>query len=200
MKGCLSLIIKIIIAVLVFFGLVHIGAIDFIKEKINNYQNPSQEQLIENTKDIIDLSGIGEEYSVEKNFKILKTRMIFAEHNASGQKMIIIEPKDDDILTKADLESGNFEEKLNQILSKKQYKFIKFEKLKVTKQGTMRGLNQEIPYVKITADISNLPIKSVEGIVGSAYNSEAKNLIIISVNEQGKYSQIITEAFYNKVK
>ena len=100
MKGCLSLIIKIIIAVLVFFGLVHIGAIDFIKEKINNYQNPSQEQLIENTKDIIDLSGIGEEYSVEKNFKILKTRMIFAEHNASGQKMIIIEPKDDDILTK----------------------------------------------------------------------------------------------------
>ena len=94
----------------------------------------------------------------------------------------------------------NFEEKLNQILSKKQYKFIKFEKLKVTKQGTMRGLNQEIPYVKITADISNLPIKSVEGIVGSAYNSEAKNLIIISVNEQGKYSQIITEAFYNKVK
>ena len=58
MKGCLSFIIKTIIAVLVFFGLLHIGAIDWIKDKIYEYQNPSQEKMIEQTKDVIDLSEI----------------------------------------------------------------------------------------------------------------------------------------------
>ena len=35
MKGCLSFIIKTVIAVLVFFGLLHLGVIDFIKDKIS---------------------------------------------------------------------------------------------------------------------------------------------------------------------
>ncbi|MBQ8886318.1 MAG: hypothetical protein IJY61_01275 [Candidatus Gastranaerophilales bacterium] len=48
--------------------------------------------------------------------------------------------------------------------------------------------------------VSNLPIKDVEGIVGVAELEGGKNLIIISVNEKGKYSQIITDGFYNKVK
>ena len=52
MKGCLGLIIKIIIIVLVFFGLVHLGVIDFIKNEIAKRTTVSQEQLIEKTKDI----------------------------------------------------------------------------------------------------------------------------------------------------
>ncbi len=200
MKGCLSLIIKIIIAVLVFFGLKYIGAIDFIKEKIDNYQNPSQEKILEKTKDIADLSQIGEEYVVEKNLNILKNRMIIAEHNASGQKMIIIEPRDEDIITKGDITSNNFEAKLKQILNKKQYKIIRFENLIVSKSSKMHGFNQEIPYVKVTGEITNLPFKSVEGIVGCAYSDNGKSLILISLNEKGKYSQIITDAFFNKVK
>ena len=89
MKGCLSFIIKTIIAVLVFFGLLHLGVIDFIKDKIDEHKNVSQEEMVEKTKDIIDLSQIDDEYSIDKNLKILKNRMIIAEHNASGQKMIM---------------------------------------------------------------------------------------------------------------
>ena len=53
MKGCLSVIIKTIIAILVFFGLLHLGVIDFIKEKIEEYRGTEearQEKMIDKIK------------------------------------------------------------------------------------------------------------------------------------------------------
>ncbi len=200
MKGCFSFIIKIIIAVLVFFGLQHIGVIDFIKSRINDYQNKTQEEIIDKTKDIVDLSEIDEEYTIDKNLKILKNKMIIAEHNATEQKIIMIEPNNENILTKEDINSEKLQEKIDNIINKYKYQIVKFDKIEVKKQGELEGLDQKIPYAKIEAEISNLPIKDIEGIVGVAELENGKNLIIISVNEKGKYSQIITDAFYKKVK
>lgn len=202
MKGCLSFIIKTVIAVLVFFGLLHLGVIDFIKDKIQEYrtETSSQEKMIDKTKDVVDLSEIEEEYTIDKNLKILKNRMIIAEHNASGQKMIMIEPKDGDILTKDDIKSDDIQTKLDSIVNKYKYKVVKFDKIEVVKHGSLEGLGQAIPYVKVVAQISNLPIKDMEGILGVAELEEGKNLIILSVNEKDKYSQIVADAFYKKVK
>lgn len=201
MKGCFTFIIKTIIAVLVFFGLLHLGVIDFIKDKIQEYRDvPSQEKMVENAKDIIDLSGIDDEYAIDKNLKILQNRMIVAEHNASGQKMIMIEPKNENILTKDDINSENIQKKIEDTLSKYKYQLVKFDEIKVTKKGEMSGIGQEIPYVKVSAQISNLPMKDMEGILGVASLENGKNLIVISVNEKGKYSQIIADAFYKQVK
>ena len=44
MKGCLSFIIKTVIAVLVFFGLLHLGVIDFIKDKIQEYKSETKKK------------------------------------------------------------------------------------------------------------------------------------------------------------
>jgi hypothetical protein len=202
MKGCLSLIIKLIIAVLVFIGLMHLGVIDFIKEKIDEHNNntSSQERMIEKTKDVVDLSNISDEYTIDKNLKILKNRMIIAEHNATGQKMIMIEPKKSDMLTQEDIKSSNAQEKIDTILNLYKYKLVKFDKIEVLKHGNFEGINQSIPYVKVLARISNLPVKDMEGIVGVAKVNNGKNLIVISASEKGKYSQIITDAFYKKVK
>ena len=202
MKGCLSFIIKTVIAVLVFFGLLHLGVIDFIKDKIQEYktETSSQEKMIDKTKDVVDLSEIEDEYTIDKNLKILKNRMIIAEHNASGQKMIMIEPKDSDILTKDDIKSDDIQTKLDSIVNKYKYKVVKFDKIEVVKQGSLDGLGQTVPYVKVVAQISNLPIKDMEGILGVAELGEGKNLIILSVNEKDKYSQIVADAFYKKVK
>ena len=200
MKGCLSIGIKIIIGVLVFFGLLHLGVIDFIKDKLGEFQNPSGQQVVDKTKDVVDLSAIDEEYAIDKNLKILQNRMIIAEHNATGQKMIMIEPKNENILTKDDINADNIQQKLDNIANKYKYKVVKFDRIEVTKHGKFSGINQEIPYVKIKAEISNLPIKSMEGILGVAELENGKNLIVVSVNERGKYSQIITDAFYEKVK
>ncbi len=200
MKGCLSFIIKTIIAVLVFFGLLHLGVIDFIKDKIDEHKNVSQEEMVEKTKDIIDLSQIDDEYSIDKNLKILKNRMIIAEHNASGQKMIMIEPKNENFFTKEDVKSADFEKKLQDIASKYKYKVAKIDNIKVLKKGELKGLEQEIPYAKVEVEISNLPIKDMQGIVGVAELQNGKNLIVISINEKGKYSQIIADTFYSQVK
>ena len=204
MKGCLSFIIKTVIAVLVFFGLLHLGVIDFIKDKIEEYrgnEEARQEKMVDKTKDVVDFSEIDkEEYSINKDLKLLKNRMIVAEHNSTSQKMIMIEPKNETFLTKEDITSEKIEEKINTLVDKYKYKLVKFEKIEVKKAGELDALKQKVPYVKVVGVVSNLPIKDVEGIVGVAELEGGKNLIVISVNEKGKYSQVITDGFYNKVK
>lgn len=204
MKGCLSFIIKTVIAVLVFFGLLHLGVIDFIKDKIEEYrgnEEARQEKMVDKTKDVVDFSEIDkEEYSINKDLKLLKNRMIVAEHNSTSQKMIMIEPKNETFLTKEDITSEKIEEKINTLVDKYKYKLVKFEKIEVKKAGEFDALKQKVPYVKVVGVVSNLPIKDVEGIVGVAELEGGKNLIVISVNEKGKYSQVITDGFYNKVK
>lgn len=201
MKGCFGTIIKTIIAVLVFLGLVHIGFIDFIKERIEEYRSPEKKQeLVEKAKDVIDLSEVADEYSIDKNLKFMKNRMIIAEHNASGQKMIMLEPSDENLLTKADIQSDDLQEKIDNLIKQKKIKIVKFKEVKVSKKGNLKALGQNVPYAKINAEISNLPMEDIEGIVAVAQLKEGKNLIMISLNEKGSYSQIITEAFYSKVK
>ena len=200
MKGCLSLIIKTVIAVLVFFGLMHLGVVDYVKNKIDEHKGAEQEQILDKTKDVVDLSQIDDEYSVEKNLKLLKNRMIIAEHNATGQKMIMIEPRNGDILTKDDITSDGLQEKIDSLLKKYKYQLIKFDKFEVSKKGNLSGIGQKIPYAKVNIQVSNLPVKELEGIVGVAEAENGKNLIVVSVNQKGKYSQIITDAFYKKVK
>ena len=200
MKGCLSIIIKTLIGVLVFFGLLHLGVIDFIREKIDEKTKPSQEQLIEKTKDIVDLSKIDDEYDIAKDVKILKNRMIIAEHSKTGQKMVMVEPKKDIILTKDDIKDEKVQEKIDKALLNHNHLPVKFDKIEVTQHGEFEGIGQTIPYVKVNVKVSNLPIKDIEGIVGVAELENGKNLIVISAGEKGKYSQIITNAFYEKVK
>ena len=200
MKGCLGKIVNIVIAVLVFYGLVHIGAIDFVKEKIDQKIHPSQEELIDKTKDFVDLSEVDkDEYKIEKNLKFLKNRMIVAEHNATNQQMILIEPRNEDILTQEDIKNDDIQQKLENAITKYKYQPVKFNKIEVQKHGEMNGFSQKIPYVKIYTEISNLPIKDREGIIGVAKSKDGKNIIVISVNAKGKYSQIITNAFYEKL-
>lgn len=200
MKGCLNFIIRLVIIVLVFFGLVHLGVIDFIKNKIEERNSSTQEKLVNDAKDIVDLSEIDDEYLVATNFKLLKNRMIVAEHNATSQKMIMIEPANEDILTKDDIKDEKVQDRIENALEKYKYKPVKFNKIEAVKHGEFEGLGQEIPYVRINVEIANLPVKDMEGIVGVAKLKNDKNLIVISVNEKGKYSQIITDAFFKKVK
>lgn len=197
MKGCLSLVIKLVILVLVFFGLLHLGVIDWAMEKINN--KTSQEAMIDKTKDVIDFSDIDEEYTIQKNLNLVKSRMIFAEHKATGQRFIMIQPKKDSILTKEDIEADDLQDKINQALSEKQ-QIIKIDDINITQKGEMEGIDQTIPYAKAELKISGLPIKDQQGIIAVATTKAGKDLLIIAVNEKGKYSQIITESFFSKVK
>lgn len=200
MKGCLSLIIKIIIIVLVFFGLKHLGVIDFIQEKTGAGINSALENRSGSLKEELDLSGISSEYTIEKNIKILKTGVISAQHNASGQRIIIIEPRNEDALSKQDIVEGSIKEKLADFSEKYTNNLLQFKNIQTLEQGQFHGAGQDIPFVRIEAEISNLPLKDIEGIIGVLELNGGKSIIIISFNEKNKYSQIITDAFFKDVK
>lgn len=64
----------------------------------------------------------------------------------------------------------------------------------------MKAMGQTVPYAQFQADVTNLPVKTLKGVIAVAQDDEGKSKILVSANENGKYSQIIAEQFFKKVK
>lgn len=202
--GCLKFIIKIAIVVLAVVGFKSLGGWDWMLKTFPAIQDigkrPSQEALIEKTKDVADFSKIPDEYEISKSANVLGYKAVIAEHDATGQKMVVINPNKNLNITKQDFKNGNLEKKINKINEKLSYQYIHVKNFKITKQGTMQTMGQTVPYAQFTADVTNLPIKEVKGIISIANDKNGKDKIILSANQDNKYSQIITEQFFKKVK
>ncbi len=199
MKGCFGLIIKIAIVILAYIGFQTIGGVDFVKEQFDKWNHPSQDVLQEKAKKIADLSNINDEYIIDKTASVMDYHFVLAEHKATGQKIMLVDPKKEDILTKEDFKTGEVDEKIKGLNDKFQYQLIRLENLKITKKGQIHTLDQTVPYVKFEADTVNLPIGHISGIIGVAQKDD-KNIILASMNKSDKYSQIITESFFKQVK
>ena len=61
-------------------------------------------------------------------------------------------------------------------------------------------MGQTVPYALFEADVTNLPVKKIKGMISVATDKEGKNKIIVSANEGNKYSQIIAQEFFKNVK
>ena len=64
----------------------------------------------------------------------------------------------------------------------------------------MTSYGREVPYVKFEAKIKKLPIGDVAGIVAVAKNKDGEPRLLISANEKNKYSQLISDEFFKKIK
>lgn len=64
----------------------------------------------------------------------------------------------------------------------------------------MKTMGQNAPYALFEAEVTNLPVKKLKGMICVAKDKEGKNKIIVSANDGGKYSQIISEQFFKNVK
>ena len=203
MKGCLSNIIKLIIFTFAVIGFMAIGGGDFIKTHFKDFNmfKKSQETLMEKANKIADFNNINtEEYEISKTANFMGYKTVIAEHNASGQRFFIVDSGKENLISKADFEDDKIDEKINLLKKKLEKQHIRFEDVKITKKSTMYGMGQTIPYVKIEAIPSNMPtVKKVSGIIG-AYEKDGKSDVILSVNTDNKYSQIITEQFFKDVK
>lgn len=197
--GCLKFIIQVAVVVLAIIGFKAIGGLDFIKN-INFFEKPSQEVLIEKSKGVADFTKISDEYEIDRTADLLGYKAVLAEHKASGQKLAILNPSKKVLLTKKDFSDGSVKKKLNNLNEKLAYQYIRLENFNVVKQGTFSSMGQSIPYVKYEAEVTNLPIKKIEGIIGVAEDDDKNTKILLSASQSGKYSQIITEQFFNKVK
>ena len=197
--GCLKKILQIIILALALIGFVSIGGKEFLIEQYNKYFSMSQTHTLERARKLGDFTQISEEFSIDKAATAFGYQGVLAEHNASGQKMIIIGAEKNKILTTEDFQNGNVEEKVNDLINKVKYQSVQVEDFTIIKQGTMTAYGKKVPYIRFSAKINKLPIGTVGGII-SAVDMDEKSRMLISLNENKKYSQLITDEFFKKVR
>ena len=201
--GCLKLIIKLAIVILAIIGFKAIGGWDWCVKnfpKLHFGEKPTQEVLIQKSRDVADLSKIPDEYEISKSANVLGYRAVIANHDASGQKLAVVNENKNLKLTKEDFKNGQLKKKIDGINKKLEYQYVHIENFKILKQGTMHAMGQTVPYALFEADVTNLPVKKIKGMISVATDKEGKNKIIVSANEGNKYSQIIAQEFFKNVK
>ena len=198
--GCLKNILRAIMLTLAIVGFLSLGGKEFVTNLVNNYFNPSKDVMLERAQKVGDFTHINDEFEIEKAAGIMGYNAVVAEHKASGQKMFVVDSGDKTILSVEDIESDKVEEKLRKALSKVKYQAVSIEDLKVTKHGTMKSYGKEVPYVKFEARVKKLPIGDIGGIVSVAQTKAGEERLLISVSEKNKYSQLISDEFFKKIK
>lgn len=198
--GCLKNLIRAVILTLAVVGFLSLGGKEWVMKYASQWFNPSQETMLERAKKVGDFSVINEEFELEKATGMFGYNGVAAEHKASGQKFIVIDSNKKPLLTKEDLVSDGIEDKLKSVISKVKYQAIAVEDLQVTKRGTMVSYGKTIPYVRFNAKISKLPIGDVSGIISVAETKDGENRLLISANEKSKFSQLIADEFFKKIK
>ena len=198
--GCLKNILRAIVIVLAVVGFMSLGGRELVGSFVNNFFNPPQDEILERAKKVGDFSNISEEFELEKAAGILGYNAVVAEHKASGQKMFVVDSNKKDLLTADDIKSEDVEEKLKKTISKVKYQALSVDDLQVTKHGTMSSYGKEIHYVRFEARIKKLPIGDVGGIVAVAQTKDGEPRLLISANEKNKYSQLISDEFFKKIK
>lgn len=198
--GCLRNIFRAVLLTLALVGFLSLGGKELVTGLVNNYFNPSKDVMLERAQKVGDFSKINDEFEIEKAAGIMGYNAVVAEHKASGQKMFVVDSGDKAVLTVEDIKSDKAEEKLQKALSKIKYQAVSVENLKVTKHGTMNSYGKEVPYVKFEARVKKLPIADVGGIVSVAQIKDGEQRLLISVSEKNKYSQLISDEFFRKIR
>jgi len=198
--GCLKKILQIVVLALALIGFISIGGKDFIIAQYEKYMGNSKEAVMERASKVGDFSNISEEYTIDKAASAFGYQGVLAEHDASGQKLIIVNTGKKPIVTSQDFKDGTVDEKLQDFIRKFKYQSLQVDDFTITRQGTMNAYNQEVPYVRFTAKINKLPIGQVGGIISAVDTGSNESKVLISLNENKKYSQLITNEFFKQVK
>lgn len=205
--GCLKNIFKAVLLVLAFIGVTSMIGKDQVTTYVNDvtkqvteFFNPPQNVMLERAKKVGDFSKVGDEFEIDKAASALGYNGVLAEHKATGQKMIIVDSGKKPILTPQDFKDGTVNQKLQDLTKKLKYQFVNIQDLKITKKGYIKTFGKKAPYVKFEAKANKLPVGEIAGIVSAVETKSGETKTIVSVNEKGKYSQIIAEDFFKKVR
>jgi len=197
-------IIKTLFMLVVFIfaviGFMSVGGDKLIEDGLSKFITQSKDARLERTKTVGDFTGISDEFEVDKAVKLFGYTAVISEHNATGQKLLVLEPGKNKILTEAEISSGDLADKIHNMSKKLSYK-VRVSELKITGRGNMYSYGKVIPYAKFVAKVEKLPIKDLEGIIAAVDDVQNGNgRMIIAVNEKGKYSQLISDGFFRKIK
>jgi len=200
MMGCFKNIIKAIILVLAVIGFTSLGGKDYVMKYVNDFVNPPQDIMMERAKNVGDFSRIGEEFEIDKAASALGYNGVLAEHKSTGQKMIVVDSGKKPLLTPEDFEDKTVDKKLQDLTEKFKYQYVNIEGLKITKRGHLRAFGKRAPYVRFEATANKLPIGDIKGMVSAVKTPSGEIRVLVSANEKDKYSQLIAEDFFKKIK
>ena len=189
--GCIRKIFQILILALALVGFMSIGGKDFIVQQYENYFGNSKESTMDRASKLGDFSALSDEFEIDKAASAFGYKGVLAEHNASGQKMLIIDSGKKPILTEDDFENDRVDEKINALIRKFKYQSLQVDDFTITKKGTMHAYGEKV---------HKLPLGTVGGIISAIDISPEESRMLISLNENKKYSQLITNEFFSKVK
>ena len=150
-------------------------------------------------KDVGDFSQINNEFKIDKAVNLLGYKTVVAKHENSGQKMIIIDSGKRTLLKESDLTEIMIKERLNEMCKKLKYENVIIENIKLTQKGYMKAYGQNVKYVKFNAKLVNFPRGDISGIISVVDENTDKQKVIISINDNKHYSQLITTEFYKNV-
>lgn len=154
----------------------------------------------ENVKEEVgDFSQVNDEFSIDKAVNVLGYKTVVAKHETTGQKMIIIDSGKKTIIKESDLTEEMIKERMNEMCKKFKYDNVNVENLKITQKGYMKAYGKPVKYIKFNAKLTNLPKGNLSGIISVVDENTDKQKVIISINDNKHYSQLITTEFYKNV-
>ena len=198
--SCLKNLTRSIFLTVVIVGFIALGGGKWLKTQIDNFFHPTHDIMMERAQKIGDFSNINKEFEIEKTTGILGYNAVLAEHKASGQKMIVVDPGKKTIITQEDIQAANAEERIKEIISKFKYQTAALEDFHITEKGTMRSYGQDVIYARFSARIKKLPIGEISGIISVVKDSKGNDKVLISANKADKYSQLISNEFFKEIK
>ena len=165
--GCIKKIVQIFILALALIGFFSIGGKEFVIEQWNKYFGQSQESIMDKASKLGDFSELSEEYSIDKTASAFGYQGVLAEHEATGQKMVILKSGQKSLLTENDFENNQVESKINDLIKKFKYQSLQVDEFTITKTGTMKAYGEEVPYVRFTAKVNKLPLGTIGGVISA---------------------------------
>lgn len=195
----IKIVFNATIIVLAFIGFNAIGGQKYVEDIRDAVGTFIAQHNADSVKKIGDFSKMNEEFIIDNTMSIAGFKAVIAEHKASGQKMVILDSGKKPLLTKEDIKSQNIDTKLKDLSEKVKYKGVKVQDIQITNRGTMNVYGQTVPYAKFDARVSRLPVSDISGIIASVQTSDGSEKLALSLSEKKKYSQLITNEFYNGV-
>lgn len=203
--GCLKSIIKKIIILALIVAFFTLGGYAFVKEKIKTYQNPTRDEFIETEKAYADFSNVSSDYQLSRSFNFFGYKKLNAKYLPTGQKITILDLKNEDKVCVSDFKNGEIDEKLGQLLEISKDSLITFEEFQIIEKGEYKAINKEVPFVKFAAKVKNVPFKNVIGTIAlySSMNEKTQNQsskLIFSITDKKAHNPIIVKDFISTLK
>ena len=195
--GCLKKIIKVLILSFAVIGFISVDGPDVVVEYYHKWFGEGK--LMEKSQELGDFSRLNSEYEIDRSMNLFGYKGILAEHNASGQKLIVLDTKDK-ILTESDIKSSDLQEKLLSLIKRQRRNSMIPSEFMVTEQSSMLAFGKEVPYAKFKARVKKIPMGAMEGIISVVEFKDGDSRVLISVNQSGKYSQVISQEFFQNIR